>query len=120
MRRTAKGCASFTSWRARRESSRWRKICTSLNEFLAQHRASEKVDEKVNCAHTLCHEITPMRLTPSQALQMLRSDDLIGVGMEADAVRKRLHPGNVVTYQIDRNINYTNFCTEYCSFCAFY
>jgi len=26
----------------------------------------------------------------------------------------------VATYQIDRNINYTNFCTEYCSFCAFY
>ena len=51
---------------------------------------------------------------------MLRSDDLIGVGMEADAVRKQLHPGNVVTYQIDRNINYTNICTEYCSFCAFY
>ncbi len=51
---------------------------------------------------------------------MLRSDDLLGVGMEADSVRKRLHPGNVVTYQIDRNINYTNICTEYCSFCAFY
>ncbi len=61
-----------------------------------------------------------MSITPSQALDMLRSDDLIGVGMEADAVRKRLHPGNVVTYQIDRNINYTNLCTEYCSFCAFY
>jgi len=61
-----------------------------------------------------------MSLSPSQSLEMLRSDDLIGVGMEADAVRKRLHPGNVVTYQVDRNINYTNFCTEYCSFCAFY
>ena len=61
-----------------------------------------------------------MSLSPSQALEMLCSDDLIGVGMEADAVRKRLHPGNVVTYQVDRNINYTNFCTEYCSFCAFY
>jgi len=61
-----------------------------------------------------------MSLTYSQALDMLRSDDLLGIGMEADAVRKRLHPGNVVTYQIDRNINYTNFCTEYCSFCAFY
>ena len=61
-----------------------------------------------------------MSLSPSQALEMLRSDDLIGVGMEADAVRKRLHLGNVVTYQVDRNINYTNFCTEYCSFCAFY
>jgi cyclic dehypoxanthinyl futalosine synthase len=61
-----------------------------------------------------------MGLTQSQALEMLSSDDLIGLGMEADAVRKRLHPENVVTYIIDRNINYTNFCTEYCSFCAFY
>lgn len=61
-----------------------------------------------------------MALTDAQALDMLRSDDLLGVGMEADLVRKRLHPGNVVTYQVDRNINYTNICTEYCSFCAFY
>ena len=61
-----------------------------------------------------------MSLTEAQALEMLRSDDLIGVGMEADAQRRKLHPGNVVTYQIDRNINYTNICTEYCSFCAFY
>ena len=63
---------------------------------------------------------TSMRITADQALDMLRSDDLVGVGMEADAVRARLHPGGVVTYQIDRNINYTNVCTEYCSFCAFY
>ncbi|HEV2494620.1 MAG TPA: cyclic dehypoxanthinyl futalosine synthase [Terriglobia bacterium] len=61
-----------------------------------------------------------MSLTNAQALDLLRSDDLIGLGMEADAVRQRLHPGRVITYQIDRNINYTNFCTEYCSFCAFY
>ncbi len=40
--------------------------------------------------------------------------------MEADAVRRKLHPDGVVTYIIDRNINYTNFCTEYCTFCAFY
>ena len=51
---------------------------------------------------------------------MFRSDDLIGIGMEADAVRRRLHPEGVVSYIIDRNINYTNFCTEYCTFCAFY
>ncbi len=61
-----------------------------------------------------------MPLSSVQALDWLRSDDLIGLGMEASAVRRRLHPGNVVTYQIDRNINYTNICTEYCSFCAFY
>ncbi len=40
--------------------------------------------------------------------------------MAADALRRKLHPDNVVSYIIDRNINYTNFCTEYCSFCAFY
>ncbi|HUS19272.1 MAG TPA: cyclic dehypoxanthinyl futalosine synthase [Terriglobales bacterium] len=61
-----------------------------------------------------------MSLTREQALDMFRSDDLIGIGMEADALRRKLHPEGVVTYVIDRNINYTNFCTEYCTFCAFY
>ena len=61
-----------------------------------------------------------MSLTKQQALEMFQSDDLIGIGMEADAVRRRLHPEGTVTYIIDRNINYTNFCTEYCTFCAFY
>ena len=59
-------------------------------------------------------------MTREQAIDMFRSDDLVAIGMEADAVRKRLHPEGVVSYIIDRNINYTNFCTEYCSFCAFY
>ena len=61
-----------------------------------------------------------MSLTKSQALELFHSDDLIGIGMEADAVRRQLHPEGTVTYIIDRNINYTNFCTEYCTFCAFY
>ncbi len=61
-----------------------------------------------------------MSLTRQQALEMFRSDDLIGIGMEADALRRKMHPEGVVTYIIDRNINYTNFCTEYCTFCAFY
>ncbi|HWE85662.1 MAG TPA: cyclic dehypoxanthinyl futalosine synthase [Terracidiphilus sp.] len=61
-----------------------------------------------------------MPLTREQALDYFRSPDLIGLGFEADAVRRRLHPEGVVSYIIDRNINYTNFCTEYCNFCAFY
>jgi cyclic dehypoxanthinyl futalosine synthase len=61
-----------------------------------------------------------MRITKEQALEMLQSDDLIGIGMGAMAVRRAKTDPRVVTYQIDRNINYTNFCTEYCSFCAFY
>lgn len=56
----------------------------------------------------------------TEALDLFRSDDLIGIGMAADAVRKKLHPEGIVSYIIDRNINYTNFCTEYCTFCAFY
>ena len=59
-------------------------------------------------------------ITTAEAVSLFASDDLIGIGMAADAVRRRLHPEGVVTYIIDRNINYTNFCTEYCSFCAFY
>ncbi len=59
-------------------------------------------------------------MTPREAVDLFSSDDLIAIGMAADAVRRKLHPEGVVTYIIDRNINYTNFCTEYCSFCAFY
>ena len=59
-------------------------------------------------------------ITRAQALDLFRSDDLIGIGMEADSIRRKWHPEGIVSYIIDRNINYTNFCTEYCSFCAFY
>ncbi len=61
-----------------------------------------------------------MRINKLQAIEILESDDLIGIGMEADAARRKFHPERVATYIIDRNINHTNFCTEYCSFCAFY
>jgi cyclic dehypoxanthinyl futalosine synthase len=59
-------------------------------------------------------------ISRQEAIDLFRSPDLIGAGMAADAVRRKLHPEGVVTYIIDRNINYTNFCTEYCTFCAFY
>src|SRR5436305_10438691 len=61
-----------------------------------------------------------MGLAPEEALELLESDDLVGIGMAAHQLRKKKTDPRVVTYQIDRNINYTNFCTEYCSFCAFY
>jgi len=59
-------------------------------------------------------------ITKEQALDMLQSDDLVGIGMDAHSLRLKKNDPRIVTYQIDRNINYTNFCTEYCSFCAFY
>ena len=61
-----------------------------------------------------------MGLTQQEALDLFRSDDLVGIGMAAMEVRRKKTDPRVATYQIDRNINYTNFCTEYCSFCAFY
>src|ERR1700740_2976481 len=61
-----------------------------------------------------------MGISQQEALDLFRSDDLIGIGMAANQLRKKKIDPRVASYQIDRNINYTNFCTEYCSFCAFY
>src|SRR2546427_11523504 len=49
-----------------------------------------------------------MGISRQDALDCFQSDDLIGIGMEADAVRRRLHPEGVVSYTIDGKIDYTN------------
>ena len=51
---------------------------------------------------------------------MLSSGNILELGQAANIVRQEMHPGNVVTFVIDRNINYTNICTSECRFCAFY
>ena len=60
------------------------------------------------------------RLTKKEALTLFNSADLLGLGNMADNVRKRLHPNGIVSFIIDRNINYTNVCINKCRFCAFY
>ncbi|HEV8002280.1 MAG TPA: cyclic dehypoxanthinyl futalosine synthase [Planctomycetaceae bacterium] len=60
------------------------------------------------------------RLTFDEGLRLLESHDLIALGRAADAVTRRLHPEPFRTYNIDRNINYTNECAAVCDFCAFY
>jgi len=45
---------------------------------------------------------------------------LLELGAEADRVRRAKHPDDVVTFIVDRNINYTNVCVADCGFCAFY
>ena len=60
------------------------------------------------------------RVSREEAVQLLGDGDFLELGMLADAVRWRKHPERVVTYIIDRNINYTNVCTAQCAFCAFY
>src|SRR5215470_16282329 len=64
--------------------------------------------------------VAGQRLTPEEALRLLESHDLAALGRAADAVTRRLHPENYRTYNIDRNINYTNICSAVCDFCAFY
>ena len=61
-----------------------------------------------------------IRMTDGEALELLRSRDLLGVGARAHEVRERLVPGPLATYIIDRNINYTNVCISGCRFCAFH
>ncbi|HWZ29424.1 MAG TPA: cyclic dehypoxanthinyl futalosine synthase [Gemmatimonadales bacterium] len=53
-------------------------------------------------------------------VDLYRNAPLLELGAAADAARWTLHPENVVTYIIDRNINYTNVCVADCKFCAFY
>ncbi|MCX8038587.1 MAG: dehypoxanthine futalosine cyclase [Candidatus Sumerlaeia bacterium] len=60
------------------------------------------------------------RLTEDEAIELFQHGDLFSLGQAADAVRRRLHPEPVVTYVVDRNINYTNVCVSGCRFCAFY
>src|SRR5437867_11676456 len=60
------------------------------------------------------------RLTAEDCTALLESYDIAGIGAAADEIRKRRHPENIVTYIIDRNINYTNVCNVVCNFCAFY
>ena len=60
------------------------------------------------------------RLSGVEALELYASAPTDLLGRLADGVRRRKHPGNVVTYIIDRNVNYTNVCVARCRFCAFY
>ena len=60
------------------------------------------------------------RLSRDEGLQLLKSHDLAAIGAAADKVSRRMHPEPYRTYNVDRNINYTNVCTAVCNFCAFY
>ena len=60
------------------------------------------------------------KCTREQALWLLTEADLLEVGRLADNIRRRLHPEGLVTFVVDRNVNYTNICESKCKFCAFY
>ena len=60
------------------------------------------------------------RVDRAEALELYRHAPTHLLGHLADAIRARKHPGRIVTYIIDRNVNYTNVCVARCNFCAFY
>lgn len=60
------------------------------------------------------------RLSDKEAVDLLRHGDILELGQKADKVRQKFHPGNTVTFIVDRNINYTNVCVNECCFCAFF
>jgi cyclic dehypoxanthinyl futalosine synthase len=75
---------------------------------------------KQTIADILDKAVDGQRISSHEALTLLQSNELAAIGAAADQVSRRLHPEPYRTYNVDRNINYTNICTAVCHFCAFY
>src|SRR5437588_11021198 len=60
------------------------------------------------------------RVSGDEALALYREAPTAALGRLADEIRARKHPEGIVTYIVDRNVNYTNVCVAKCNFCAFY
>ncbi len=60
------------------------------------------------------------RIDKKEAIELFKAGNLLELGLQADEVRKELHPEGIVTFVVDRNINYTNVCINECRFCAYY
>ena len=85
---------------------------------LAQPRRGAPLEAAIR--RILDDTVAGRRLRPDNAVRLLESRELAAIGRAADAVTRRLHPEPFRTYNIDRNVNYTNVCTAVCDFCAFY
>ena len=73
--------------------------------------AAEKIAEKA---------LADQRLSVEEAVHLFECNDLVALGIVANELRKRKTDPDIVTYIVDRNINYTNICISQCKFCAFY
>ena len=60
------------------------------------------------------------RITADEGLALLRDAPLLDLCAPANAMRGQFNPPDRITYVVDTNLNYTNLCDAYCSFCAFY
>ncbi len=64
--------------------------------------------------------LTEKKLGFEHGIKLFQESDILKIGKAADTIRLRFHPDKIVTYIIDRNINYTNVCISKCKFCAFF
>ncbi len=76
--------------------------------------------EPMNTEALLARAADGARLDLAEGIFLYEQADTLALGEAADARRAALHPDGVVTYIIDRNVNYTNVCTARCKFCNFY
>jgi len=88
--------------------------------FYDEDRKTTTAAAPVSLDALLSRAAEGQRLSAAEGLRLGAEASLFDLGLAADAVRKRRHPEGVVTYIVDRNVNYTNVCTTSCRFCAFY
>ncbi|MBD0291238.1 MAG: dehypoxanthine futalosine cyclase [Thermoleophilia bacterium] len=74
----------------------------------------------MSVAAVLDKALSGQRISESDAIELLRSRDLVSIGRAADELRNRKVDAGRVTFVVDRNVNYTNICHTDCDFCAFY
>src|SRR5581483_3818376 len=103
--RSSRVCGCFIGMRRR---SGWRDSMARCGSTMP---TLDRIAEKVRAG---------ARVAPDEALALYREAPTALLGQLADHVRARKHPDNIVTYIIDRNVNYTNVCVAKCTFCAFY
>lgn len=100
-------------------------IAQSAEDAPKSPLSSPAASEQPGCAgganqRMLDRAVAGERITCDEAVALLRTHDLTSLGRAADEISRRMHPENYRTYNIDRNINYSNVCTAVCDFCAFY
>lgn len=93
-----------------------RELVDQLNEQYGGRSPFEKLAIRPILERAVAGE----RLSNTDALRLLESSDLASLGIAANAVTMRIHPEPFRTFNIDRNVNYTNVCSAVCDFCAFF
>ena len=97
------------------------KLLPPVDEASLFHgEAPRHVPRPATCDELLERVVDGGRLSAAEAMRVYRDADFFALGLAADAVRRQKNAPDVVTYIVDRNVNYTNVCTTSCRFCAFY